>query len=349
MLGAGFTVTMLARGAASLERINQILSEEPDIRSPEHPITSVTNNDITIRNLVYHYPGSEAEVLKNISVDIPEGTFVGILGKTGSGKSTLIKMLPRLLDPPAGTVFLGSNDIREYSLDTLRCQFGLVPQDTFLFSATIEENIAFGLLNSETTPSQSKQQSDTNGGTDSKLQKGVPSYTEASDPPDPASAENLAAGEEYGDTPYSRQRIQQVADISTISRDIGEFSAGFDTEVGERGVTLSGGQKQRIAISRALAIDPPILLFDDALSSVDTESEKSILKELLEYRKAKTNIIISHRVSTLMQADLILVIEDGKIVQQGDHDSLVREEGFYQEVFTLQKLEEQSRKGKSYE
>jgi ATP-binding cassette subfamily B protein len=247
----------------------------------------VPSRSIEVRDLTFRYPEAESPTLHDLSLSIPEGTLVGVLGRTGAGKSTLVETFPRLLDPPQGTVFMGGRDIHDYDIHALRSQFGVVPQDTFLFSATIRENIAFGL-----------------------------------------------------DNP-SDETIRRVADISTISRDISTFSQGWDTPVGERGVSLSGGQKQRVAISRALALDPPILIFDDALSAVDTESEEQILSELLEYRRGRTNIVISHRVSTLRRADLILVLEEGRVAQQGTHDSLMQEDGFYQEIYELQRLEEQ--------
>ncbi len=287
MLGVGFTINMLARGAASLGRINQYLSHPPEITSPKKPVETITDRTITIKGLTFSYPGTEAEVLKNVSLEIPEGSFVGVLGKTGSGKTTLINLFNRMLDPPEGTVLMGGVDVRSYDLHLLRSQFGFVPQDTFLFSATVKENLGYAL----------------------------------EDPED--------------------RTLMHVAEISTINRDVADFPDRWETEVGERGVTLSGGQKQRIAISRALAKDPPILVFDDALSAVDTESEEKILGELLEYRKGRTNIVVSHRVSTLMRADKILVLEEGNVVQHGTHECLIEEEGFYREIFNLQKLEEQ--------
>jgi ATP-binding cassette subfamily B protein len=290
MIGAGMTVNMLARGAASLGRINQILSEEPEITSPPAAIERVESRSFETRGLSFAYPGTDIRVLEDISLEIPEGALVGILGKTGAGKSTLVRLLPRLLDPPAGTVFMGGHDVRDYDVSELRRQFGIVPQDTFLFSTTIRENIA------------------------------------------------------YANPDLDEETIRRVANISTIDRDIGMFPHGWDTQVGERGVTLSGGQKQRIAISRALAVDPPVLIFDDALSAVDTESEERILRELLEYRRGRTNIVIAHRVSTLQRADLILVLEDGKVVQQGTHRDLIAQEGFYQEIYTLQQLEQQEQR-----
>jgi len=285
MLGAGFTVNMLARGGASLGRVNNILEENPDITSAPDALHAPRGLDISFRGLTFSYPDAENPALHDISLEVPAGTMVGILGRTGSGKSTLVNVLPRLLDPPAGSVYLGGTDIRDINLPALRATYGIVPQDTFLFSATIRDNIAFAV------------------------------------------------------TDAAEEDVRRVADISTISREIATFPHGWETEVGERGVTLSGGQKQRIAISRALLANPDILIFDDALSAVDTESEEKILTALLEYRRGRTNIVISHRVSTLQHADLILVIEDGRIAQQGSHEELVSQEGFYEEIFRLQQLE----------
>ncbi|MCK4542315.1 MAG: ABC transporter ATP-binding protein [Spirochaetales bacterium] len=289
MMGAGFMVNMLQRGAASLERINKILHEKPDITSPPEPLREIKSWDIRIDNLSFSYNGED--VLDNISFLLPEGNTLGILGRTGSGKSTLIRLLPRLLDPPKGSIFLGGQDVHEYELSLLRSAVGLVPQDTFLFSSSIRENLSFGN-------------------------------------PD-----------------MKEEGIREVADISTISRELETFSEGWNTQVGERGISLSGGQKQRISISRALAIQPPVMIFDDALSAVDTETEESILNAFLKKRQGKTNIIISHRVSTLHAADSIIVLDEGKIIQRGTHEELVREEGLYQEINNLQKLEHHGERG----
>jgi ATP-binding cassette subfamily B protein len=289
MMGAGFMVNMLQRGAASLERINKILHEKPDITSPPESLKEIKSWDIRIDNLSFSYNGED--VLDNISFLLPEGNTLGILGRTGSGKSTLIRLLPRLLDPPKGSIFLGGHDVHEYELSFLRSAIGLVPQDTFLFSSSIRENLSFGN-------------------------------------PD-----------------MKEEEVREVADISTISRELETFSEGWNTEVGERGISLSGGQKQRISISRALAIQPPVMIFDDALSSVDTETEESILSAFLKRRQGKTNILISHRVSTLQASDSIIVLDEGKIIQRGTHEELIREEGLYQEIYNLQKLEHHGERG----
>ncbi len=290
LMGMGFTVNILQRGSASLSRINEILNQEAEIKSTEFPKENNITGDITIKNMDFSYSGSdkgagEDKTLESIDLIIPKGTTLGILGRTGSGKSTFIRLLPRLIDPPSGTVFIGNTDIREFKLSELRSSIGFVPQDTFLFSSTIKENIKFGKPDAE----------------DSK--------------------------------------IMEMADLSTISKDLNDFPGGWETEVGERGITLSGGQKQRIAISRAMIMDPSILILDDAFSSVDTATEEKILKGFLKVRKGKTNILVSHRVSTLFHTDNIIVIDKGRIIQKGTHKELYKTEGFYREIAILQEAE----------
>ena len=292
MLGAGFTINLIQRAGASLGRINRVLEEEPDIQSPpaEQAVRKPIRGEISIRNLSYAYPGTEKEVLKDFSIDIPSGSILGILGKTGSGKSTLVQLLPRILDPPPGTVFVDDLDVRSYDLTVLRNAISTVPQETFLFSTSIRDNIAFGKRN--------------------------------------------------GDD----ELVREVAAISTIERDFSTFPAGSETVVGERGITLSGGQKQRVAISRALASDAAIYIFDDSLSSVDTKTEDAILRDLLPFLKGKTLIVISHRISTLKTADRIVVLEDGRIAQLGSHEELLGQKGFYADIYRLQQLEEAFRR-----
>ena len=287
MMGAGFTVNLLQRGAASLGRINEVVHEQPDIEGPEGGITEPAQGDITVKGLTYSYPGSDVPVLEDVSFHISRGTILGILGRTGSGKSTLLNLLPRILDPPPGTVFLDGRDVREYDLEALRRSFGFVPQDSFLFSMSLRDNIAYGL--------------------DEK----------------------------------DEEVLDRVAEVSTINRDAEDFYAGFDTMVGERGITLSGGQKQRTSISRALALEANILVFDDALSAVDTETEEKILSKLLEFRKGRTNLIVSHRVSTLQHADRIIVLDRGELIQMGSHTQLAEEKGLYRDIYHLQQLEQQ--------
>ena len=293
MLGAGFTINLFQRGAASMGRINEILNEQPEIESAPDAVTEMPHTSIEVRNLTFTYSESESTSLESVNLSVPEGSILGVLGRTGSGKSTLLRLLPRLDNPPRGTIFIGGVDILDYDLKTLRGAFGTVPQDTFLFSATLRDNIGFGV----------------------------------DDPSD--------------------ELLKHVADVSTISRDMEIFPNGWQTQVGERGITLSGGQKQRVAISRALAKEPRILVFDDALSAVDTETEELILNKLLTERENRTSIIVSHRVSTLATADRIAVFDQGKLAQFGTHDELMREEGFYSEVAILQQLSEQAAHGES--
>lgn len=284
MLGAGFTVNMLQRGAVSLGRINRIFEEKADITSPSRPLKTMPRGGFRFQNLTYTYPGSSEPALKDISFEVKPGSILGILGRTASGKSTLVQLLPRILDPPPGTLFINGRDVRSYDLSVLRSGINVVPQDDFLFSTSLEDNINFA-------------------------------------------AEN-------------ERSITEAAAISTIDRDVENFPAGWQTVVGERGITLSGGQKQRVSISRALASPAAIYIFDDSFSSVDTETEDTILRRLLPSLAGKTLILISHRISTIKFADQIIVLDRGRIIQQGSHETLVAEEGFYSEIFRLQQLAE---------
>lgn len=286
LMGAGFTVNIIQRGAASMRRLSEVLDRAPSIHSPAWILPGPHDGDLEIRNLCFSYAGQDRAVLENVSFSLPRGFTLGILGRVGSGKSTLLKLLPRLSDPPSGTVFIGNTDIRDFDLARLRAHFGFVPQDSFLFSDSLEANIRFGA---------------------SKM---------------------------------DMERFNLVTRISTIDRDVSSFPEGWKTIVGEKGLTLSGGQKQRVALSRALASDPHILVLDDALSAVDTETEERILDALLEDRKGKSTILVSHRVSTLRHADMILVLDRGTIVQKGSHEELLTQTGgFYAEIARLQELE----------
>lgn len=288
LMGAGFTVNIIQRGAASLKRINEIMQEKPEIASGigADAATQHEGTGIEIRNLNFSYPGASKQALRGISVKLEDGKTLGILGRVGSGKSTFLKTLPRLVDTGKGSIFIGGVDICDYDLKSLRSLFGYVPQESFLFSDSVRANICYGISD------------------------------------------------------ISEERFNELARIASLERDVRLFPDGWDTVVGEKGLTLSGGQKQRIAIARALAVDPPILIMDDSLSAVDAETEEKILANLLVERKEKTNIIVSHRVSTLRNADLILVLDAGQVIQRGTHEELMAvPEGFYAEIARLQELE----------
>ena len=286
MIALGWVVNLLERGRASMQRLNYILDTESDVRDkPGVGGAFEIQGEIEFRNLSFAYNGKP--VLKNISLKIPSSTTVAIVGATGSGKSTLVQLIPRLYNAPPNSLFIDGVPIENIPLETLRRAIGFIPQDTFLFGESIRENIAFG----------------------------VESASDA--------------------------EVERAAAISNILGDIREFPAEFNTVVGERGITLSGGQKQRTAISRAVIRDPKILILDDALSSVDTYTEEQILRELKSVMKGRTSILISHRVSTVKEADEIVVMNRGEIVERGTHEELLANEGYYAELHQRQLLEEE--------
>ena len=289
MIAIGWVTNLVQRGAASVVRIHDLMTEKPEIddtdAQPELTASPIAGS-IEFRNLSFTYT-TGAEVLHNLSLEIPAGSSLAITGPTGSGKSTLVSLIPRLQDAASGMVLIDGRPIREYPLETLRRAIGFVPQETFLFSETIRENIAFGV-------------------------------DEASD-----------------------EQIVEAAKTAHIATEIEEFPRGFQTIVGERGMTLSGGQKQRTAIARALLRDPRILILDDALASVDTHTEDQILSGLREAMQGRTTIMIAHRVSTARSADRIAVIVDGRIAEIGTHDELIERGGYYAELAEKQSLEEE--------
>jgi ATP-binding cassette subfamily B protein len=322
LMGAGFMVNMIQRGAVSLGRVNEVLNTKPTIASPLNPRRSSVNADtvtdaetgasessaeIEIRGLNFSY--GEKSVLEDITVSIPRGSWVGILGRTGSGKSTLIKTLTRTVDPPPGTVFVRGIDVRDWDLDELRSLFGVSPQDSYLFSDSIKSNIGYGLENPD----------------DALIVR---------------SAELSALGR---DLDVFAQGQTQDTTLSEARRII----LGSETLIGERGLTLSGGQKQRTAISRALIMDTEFLVLDDSLSAVDAETERRILRGLLDERERKlrqnrssTVIVVSHRVSTLSYADTVLVLDQGRIAEIGSPRELLAQGGFYARMAELQRLEQ---------
>ncbi len=301
MLGAGFMVNMIQRGAVSMGRVNDIFITKPSIASPDKPLEAggETEHAIEIKDLSFAYNDDDSPVLENINLKIASGSMVGILGRTGSGKSTLLKTLVRLVDPPEGTVMIKGIDVKLWDLQTLRKHFGMTPQDTYLFSGSIKNNISYGVDDSARQAAQK-------------------------------AAQNISALE----------LLTKAAHLSAIDKDLETFQEGWETLIGERGLTLSGGQKQRVAISRALAREPDILILDDAMSAVDAETEKKILNRLLKERKGKTTILVSHRVSTLRHADTIAVLEKGRIAEYGTPSQLMKSGGFYAQMARFQKLEQ---------
>lgn len=291
MISLGWAVNLLQRGNASLGRINGLLSVAPAIVDPVKP-RPICGTRIEIRNLTFAYPTdderSTGPALMDIELTIDEGMTIGVVGLTGSGKSTLAQLIPRVFDPPVGTVSIGGIDVRSIALADLRRTLGFVPQDPFLFSATIGENIAFGK-------------------------------------PD-----------------ATREQIEQAAELAGIHNEILAFPKGYDTVVGERGISLSGGEKQRVAIARALLLQPKIVIFDDPLSAVDAEREEFILGNLREFFQGRTSILIAHRISAVMNADRIIVLDKGRVVETGVHDALVESDGIYQRIWRLQQAERQA-------
>src|SRR5262245_53107934 len=286
MIALGWVVNLMQRGSASLSRINELFRERPSIASPANPVTLPdARGEIQFHDVSVAY--SSGRALDHVDLQIAAGSTVAVVGHTGSGKSTLVSLIPRLIDPTHGSVRLDGIDLRNFSPEDLRRHIGFIPQETFLFSATIAENIAFG----------------------------VEKATE--------------------------EEIRRAAGLAGLAGDIEGFPKGYQTIVGERGITLSGGQKQRTAIARAILRDPRILILDDALSSVDTLTEERILTHLADVMKGRTVILISHRVSTVRQADRIVVLERGQIVEQGTHAELIAAGGYYADLSRKQMLEEE--------
>jgi ATP-binding cassette subfamily B protein len=278
--------SLIQRAAASQKRINEFLQTEPEIKSPPSDKIEIKGN-IEFKEVSFTYPDTGIKALDNVSFVVKPGEFLAIIGKTGSGKSTIANLVMRMYDANKGAVLIDGRPITELNLSSYRSQLGFVPQDVFLFSDTIANNIAFG------------------------------------------------------ESKTDIEKVEQAAKDAAVYDNIVQFDNGFETLIGERGITLSGGQKQRTSIARAIIKDPRILIFDDSLSAVDTRTEEEILNNLGRKMAGRTTILIAHRVSTIKNADQILVLDEGKIVERGTHESLLEERGNYFELYERQLLEEQ--------
>lgn len=286
MFAIGRLFNIIERGSASYDRIEILLNEKSSILEKDHAIKTKPSGDLEFSVDSFTYPNDKKATLKSIHFNIPKGHTLGIVGKTGSGKSSIVKLLLRDFDHYDGEIKIAGHDIREYSLDSLLHTIGYVPQDNFLFSTTIRDNIRFS------------------------------------------------------DPTISQEEVEKAAKIADIHDDIIEMPDGYDTQTGERGVSLSGGQKQRVAIARALIKNPELMILDDSLSAVDAKTEEEILQGLRELRDDQSTIIIAHRISSLMHADEILVLEDGVISERGTHDNLLANDGWYKEMYNKQQLED---------
>lgn len=291
MLAFGWFFNIVERGRASYERISSILSEQADIVDQQGAHDELPSGDIHYAVRSFAYPNNKEPLLKDIHFTIKQGETLGIVGKTGVGKTTLLTLFLREYEGYTGEILFGGKSINTYKMNRLREAIGYVPQDHFLFSATVSENIAFSQIDA------------------------------------------------------TRKEIENAAKIAHIHEDILQFTDGYETVVGERGVSLSGGQKQRISIARALLMEPEVLILDDSLSAVDAKTEEDILSALKQERAGKTTIITAHRLSAIQHANLIIVIDNGEIVQRGTHEELMDEAGWYKEMYVRQQLEEQVEKG----
>jgi ATP-binding cassette subfamily B protein len=289
MVALGWVVNLFQRGMASFARLAEILDAPVEIANAPGAIRPATpaRGEIEFRSLTFTHPGAAHPAIEDVTLRVPAGATIAIVGRTGSGKSTLLSFLTRTFDPPPGTVFLDGVDVRQLDLTWLREQVSLVPQDVFLFSETVADNIAYGVARAD------------------------------------------------------RPAVEVAARIAGLTEDVSAFPAGFDTMVGERGITLSGGQRQRVAIARALMRNAPVLLLDDCLSSVDAHTEEQILGGLRPEMRRRTTLIVAHRVSTVRDADRIVVLEDGRVAESGTHDELLAKGGRYAALAREQQIEQE--------
>jgi ATP-binding cassette, subfamily B, multidrug efflux pump len=283
----GWTASMIQRAAASQKRLNEFLKTEPVIRNTKEKGADQITGDIQFESVDFTYPHTGIHAIKNLNLQVKKGEKLLVLGRTGSGKTSLAQLLLRFYDPESGRILIGGNDIRKMDLTTLREQISYVQQDVFLFSDTVTDNISFGLS-------------------------------------------ELA----------NQERVEQAARSANVHQEIQGFDKGYDTMIGERGVTLSGGQKQRISIARALIKTPEIIVFDDCLSAVDAKTEHEILSNLYGYLKEKTAIVITHRIFSSFRFDNIIVLEDGQIIENGTHEALMQANGYYAELYKMQLMQE---------
>ena len=313
LIALGWVVNLFQRGSASMGRLNKIFETEPAVRAPENPVPlAEPRGAVEFRNVSFRYPGTERLVLEDVSFVAQPGQTVAVVGPTGSGKTTLVTLVPRIYDVTGGRVLVDGVDVRDLDPGELRSLIGMVPQDPFLFSATIEENIGLGLdLGAETSAAE-----------------------------DWAEGERRAHSAPEGPLEDPDEVVIEAARIAQLHASIQGFPKGWGTLLGERGVNLSGGQKQRTTLARAVARDPRILILDDALSAVDTHTEAHILDDLARVMEGRTSFIISHRVSAVMNADLILVLDGGRIVERGGHGDLIAVGGTYAQLLHRQMLEQ---------
>jgi len=282
----GWVTSIIQQAEASQKRINEFLKQEPQIKNHQENSVEIQGN-IEFKNVTFTYEDTNITALKNISFKVSRGETLAIIGKTGSGKSTILELIGRLYDVDQGVILIDGENIQSHNLYNLRNSIGYVPQDAFLFSDSIRNNIKFGNTNA------------------------------------------------------TEEEVIEAAKNASVHKNIQGFTKGYDTVLGERGITLSGGQKQRVSIARAIIHDPQILLFDDSLSAVDTETEEEILQNLFKISKNKTTIIVSHRISSVKNADRIIILKDGAVVQEGNHQKLIQQEGYYKELYAKQLSEKE--------